>query len=63
MSCHIMSPPYGGLLVAIGAGLGHMVYSNGPPMYKSIWHLGQDVTSYHVMSPPISATAEGTDLI
>ncbi len=65
-SYHVMSHPLspcGGLLVAISAGLGQMVCSNGPPMYKSIWHLGQDVTSYHVMSPPISATAEGTDLI
>ncbi len=48
-SHHVMSPP-GGLLVAIGAGLGQMVCSNGPPMYKSIWYLGQDVTSHHV--PP-----------
>ncbi len=53
MSCHITShhiPLYGGLLVAIGAGLGQMVCSNGLPMYKSIWHLGQDVPSHHVTS-------------
>ncbi len=67
-SHHIMScPPLWGVLVAIGAGLGQMVCSNGPPMNKSIWHLGQDVpvTSHHVTSyhTPISATAEGTNLI
>ena len=58
---HVMSP-HGGLLVAIGAGLGQMVCSNGPPMYKSIWHLGQDVPVTSC-PPHISATAEGTDLI
>ncbi len=51
-SCHVMSPPLWGLLVAIGAGLRQIVCSNGPPMYKSIWHLGQVAPSAHVTSLP-----------
>ncbi len=108
-SCHIMShhvtscPPCGGLLVAIGAGLGQMVHQYTKvygiwakmscdimschitsPSVGSYWcwpgmngllkwstnvqkYMASGprcpVTSHHIMSPPISATAEGTDLI
>ncbi len=52
-SCHIMSPPVGGywwlLVLAWGKWSAQMVHQL---MYKSIWHLGQDipVTSHHVTS-------------
>ncbi len=54
-SHHVPLPPVGGywwLLVLAWDKWSAQICSNGPPIYKSIWHLGQDVLSHHVTSHP-----------